>query len=262
VPPRDGDGFDGEEALVAEVIPLRRREREPREQATQERASTDELVTGGASPRSMDVPAPGDRSVWDQPTTDLRRRGLRTGATPPPASRGDAARTHVSRLSWGYLAVPVTVVVGAAVLALVLSGALRSTFGSAARLSASSTPPANSTTRGHAAITKRSPSLGARQPKGAAASRHRQEAHGRDLDRGHQSSAPGAQSTASNLAVADAAVGAAASPGSGSAAASSAAEFTPEARGSEVAAARPTPEPAANMPSTQESQCVPGELGC
>jgi hypothetical protein len=61
VPPRDGDGINGgDQELVAQIIPLRRTRQHP-----------------GSFPRvsePADEAAPlGERSIWDQPTTELRR---------------------------------------------------------------------------------------------------------------------------------------------------------------------------------------------
>jgi hypothetical protein len=65
VPTRDGNGLDSGEELVAQVIPLRRRGEPPQILADEPR--------GGFDP--LDEPfGQSERSVWEQPTAELRRR--------------------------------------------------------------------------------------------------------------------------------------------------------------------------------------------
>ena len=79
--PGDGDGgfTDAGDEFVAEIIPLRRRAYERGEPA----ASPDEPEAGQPAP---DRPTIAERSVWEQPTVELRRREAHPEPTPHAAA--------------------------------------------------------------------------------------------------------------------------------------------------------------------------------
>ena len=88
MPPRDGDP-DGE--LLAQVIPLRRRASEP---------SVREVLADEPAPPSdgPGTPLPSsERSVWDQPVLDLRRRAT-NGARSAGRAPGAEVRVRVRHL--------------------------------------------------------------------------------------------------------------------------------------------------------------------
>jgi hypothetical protein len=98
VPPRDGDP-DGE--LLAQVIPLRRREREP--------SAREILADEPAVPLDgPETPPPSvERSVWDQPIVELRRRapdGSRSTGGAPAAVTPVRVRRVLARLLAGAAA--------------------------------------------------------------------------------------------------------------------------------------------------------------
>ncbi len=110
----DGEGFgsDPGEELVARVIPLRRRGESPRVLADEPRPPS--------SPPE-DEPARGERSVWDPPPGELRRRT-------PQASRPSHAGTGVpARRAPGALlgsgAAAAAAIIATVLLALALGGA-------------------------------------------------------------------------------------------------------------------------------------------
>lgn len=242
MPPRDGDRFssDGEDGLVAQIIPLRHRECDPDEQPSPGTQARDD----DPPPSLGDVPPQGERSIWDPPTAELRRRRTETGSTESFGSRVDGAGRLASRFSWRLLAVAATVALGAVVFALVVSSAYRGRSGSAMRQTASSALGASSTAKGHSATATHSSARRSRQAQTGAGSPRQQQPRTRELHRHHQQSPPPtAQGTASGLAVADSAA-------------------RPATRPSESTPAQAAPAPSANTPSTSQSQCVPGELGC
>jgi len=266
VPPRDGDRFssDGEDGLVAQIIPLRHRERDPDEQPSPGAQARD--VVADDPPASLgDVPPRGERSIWDPPTAELRRRRTEPGSTRSFGSRVDGAGTLASRFSWRLLAVAATVALGAVVFALVVSSAYRGQSGSAMRQTASSALRASSTAKGHSATANHSPARRSRQAQNAAGSPRQQQPRTRELHRHHpQSPPPAAHGTASESAVADSAAGVPTSAIRGPTAASSTGASPPATRPSESASvqAQDAPAPSASTPSTPQGQCVPGELGC
>lgn len=261
VPPRDGDRFssDGEDGLVAQIIPLRHRERDPDEQpspGTQARDDDPPLSLG-------DVPPQGERSIWDPPTAELRRRRTETGSTQSLGSRVDGGGTLASRFSWRLLAVAATVALSAVVFALAVSSAYRGQSGSAMRQTASSTLRASATAKGRSATANHSPARRSRQAQTAAGSPRQQQPRRRELHRHHpQSPPPAAHGTASESAVADSAAGVPTSAIRGPTAASSTGASPPATRPSESTPAQAAPAPSASTPSTPQGQCVPGELGC
>jgi hypothetical protein len=121
VPPRDGDGIssdtDGE--LLAQIIPLRRRQSEP----GAPEILADEPAGALEGPEALPSLS-AERSVWDQPSVDLRRRAPSGG----PASGGPAADTRLlgHRMLAGFLTGAAAIAaVGAiaVVVALALGGA-------------------------------------------------------------------------------------------------------------------------------------------
>ncbi len=117
-PPRDGDG-DGE--MVAQIIPLRRRAGPIAPPRSPDHRPREVL----APPR--EPPAATERSVWDQPTTELRRRTIpdsvwSTDAPAPsaPLHRGRAERWALMPAAVGVAAlalVALVLVVGGLLLA-------------------------------------------------------------------------------------------------------------------------------------------------
>ncbi len=258
VPPRDGDrvSSDGEDGLVAQIIPLRHRERDPDEHQGPRTPASEETLASARelSPR-------GERSIWDPPAAELRRRRTEPGSTQSLTAPARGVASLASRLSWRVAAVPAVAAVGAAVLVLVLVGALRSQSGSAMRQVASSTPSANR----RSAIANHSRARGSRQAQTAAGSHRQQQLRTRELHRHHPQSPPAAaHGTASESAVADSTAGAPASTIHGRMGASSTAKSPPANLHNESALAQAEAAPAssASTPATPQSQCVPGELGC
>jgi hypothetical protein len=236
VPPRDGDDISAgsDDELVAQIIPLRQREQ-------------DSVYPPRVLEPVDDPPPLGERSVWDQPTTELRR-ATRRASVPSSSSRvvGIAAR-----ISWRRVVPAVAVVLGGTLLALALVATLDGGSGRAIRPAAPS--KAGATTIAHATgtLTARSPARRASQRR-PAISDHEHQLRARERQRAREPQPSDVQSAGSGLAVASSGAGTSASYRPRSAAESSAAEFTPEARDSE----------SGHPPSTSESQCVPGELGC
>jgi hypothetical protein len=120
VPPRDGDGIssDADGELLAQIIPLRRRQSEP--------GAPEILADEPAGPLEGPEALPSssvERSVWDQPSVDLRRR-----APNGPASGGPAADTRLlghrslARFLTGAAAIAAVGAI-AVVVALALGGA-------------------------------------------------------------------------------------------------------------------------------------------
>jgi hypothetical protein len=115
-PPRDGDG-DGE--MIAQIIPLRRRAGPIASPRSPDRRPREVLDP----PREPSTPA--ERSVWDQPTTALRRRPIPesvwsadTPAASAPIHKGRAVRWALMPLAAGVAAVALVA------LALVVGGLL------------------------------------------------------------------------------------------------------------------------------------------
>ncbi len=109
----DGEGFSSDpgEELVAKVIPLRRRGESPRVLADEPRPPSN---------APEDEPARGERSVWDPPPGELRRRTPRAGGPSRAGRRVLARRTPGGLLGAGAAAA--ATIIAAALLALGLGG--------------------------------------------------------------------------------------------------------------------------------------------
>jgi hypothetical protein len=256
VPPHDGDRppSESEDGLVAQIIPLRHRQRD---------------AGATPSPRTLmlhaeDAPRPdaddvslGERSVWDPPTGELRRRGTQPGAAPSPTVRADRVSTLVSRFSWRVVAAAATVALGGALLALVLSSAFSGPAGSATRQASVSTRRASSSANARV-IANRLLAPGSRPASNAAGGHHQQQPGGRP----HRHSRPPSSSAAYGTSLASDMPDSTTPTSSGPASttASSASESPPTSSPGESASAPAAPSAGAR--STPQSQCVPGELGC
>jgi len=264
VPPRDGDRFssDGDEGLVAQIIPLRHREREPYAQQTPRTAAGDEALED-TLPSAGEPLSQGERSIWDPPTVELRRRGTQRGPTLSLAAPSPAAGAVAFRLSWRVLALPAMTAIAAAVLALILAGALRGPAGSAVRGRALATATASSAATGGGLVANRSSSARASSAARAIRRKHSQQPpRGRRRNARRRQSSPPRRTR--ELAVADSGAGAPTSAIGRPTAASSTTESSSATRPGESASAEAQGAlaPGASAPSTARSQCVPGELGC
>ncbi len=255
MPPRDGDDLsaEGEDGLVAQIIPLRQREHEGEDHGhgfhgAQAREDQNRFVRPGNFPLA-------ERSVWDQPTTELRRR-TDPDSSSPFASLAHRAGRHASRPSWRLVGIAVAAATATAVLLAVTDHR-----GSAPRHE-SSIPKVNATVTSAGASS--SPARRSPKAQGAAeGTRQRKTPRGRgEGDRG--SSVVLAHGGVSAPAVA--------SPRAGkSAGGIQPAAPTPASLGSS-SVSRPNesapghtqeaPPASATTPSRSQDQCVPGELGC
>jgi hypothetical protein len=256
VPPRDGDELssEGEDGLVAQIIPLRQREHEAGEPSSPAPETLDDRF-----PSSIDVPL-GERSVWDQPTAELRRRTTGDPAQPPTITalvRGGGARSR----RW-LVAVPVVVVVSAAVLALLLGSAFRGQPGPAVRQVGSSASSANSTASSRVTTVSRSLARPRRAPGTTGGTRPSQRSRDLQRHRYHRPSPPNAGDTSSGSSAANSRTLAPAANTEGSTTSSPEGSLGNRPGDSAPAQAQSPPAPSANAPSTSQSQCVPGELGC
>lgn len=262
VPPRDGDGSSSEDGdgLVAQIIPLRHRGREADEQPPP-RTSAQELAEDDLPPSASYASARGERSVWDQPTAELRRRAD-PGSTRASSSSGAGDRRLTAPRPRRLLAAAAAVTLGVVALAIVFSSALQGQR--PAIRHAGSALRASSTVNTRSPVANGSAARRSRHAQSAAGARHQQRPHRSGLDLHRQrGSAPAARGAASGPAVSDAEAGTptsalvdqTAASGAGSAPATTPSESAP-------AQAQVAPEPSASTPSTPQNQCVPGELGC
>ncbi len=122
VPPREGDGIsidtDGE--LLAQIIPLRRRTSEPYAPAI--------LADEPAGPLEdpEDLPSlPVERSVWDQPSVELRRRAPNGGAASGRTTGDTRFLGHrmAARFLAGAAAIAAVGAIAVVVVTLALGGA-------------------------------------------------------------------------------------------------------------------------------------------
>jgi hypothetical protein len=237
VPPRDDDELssEGEDGLVAQIIPLRQREHEAGEPSSPAPETLDDRF-----PSPRDVPL-GERSVWDQPTAELRRRGTEADSGTPHTPSTHGASALALRFSRRFLAVAAMATVAATVLALTLGGALQGQPRSAPRHGARRSPQAQS-----------------------AGGTHRQQPRRQQDGRHRSSSVHTARHAASESKVASSSAGARIEeirrPPPVPMSAGSSSEIRPQE--SAPVHAQGTPSPSVSTPSTSQSECVPGELGC
>lgn len=229
MPPRDGDGIftEGEDELVAQIIPLRRQGLEPDER----HSGPDELYSQAREPE----PQVAERSVWDEPATELRRRE-------PPATRRRRRAAAAATVA----------VICVLVLALAL-GIFQGRSGSGARPAGSSASRARLAAKSNNATVRRQAGAGSSAVSGAtrpSSSPQRSSASHGVLHR-HQPRGSGqqrrqtVQSAAAVTPTAPALVPAESSMG------------TPAQQRAVYGA------PAASQGSSaSHSECVPGELGC
>jgi cytoskeletal protein RodZ len=246
VPPRDGNGSStgAEDELVAKIIPLRRRGSD----AHEPRSYEPERESEGLVDSPEEPPLLAERSVWEQPTVELRRRG-----TPDT----DSASRRRSMPRW-LVTVPVVAIglIGMAVVLVIALSTARNQAQSRRRTGAPVSSGLAARSAATTAVNKRASSLSHRVS--AEATRNRQSRGSSSLDgqRVTRSSIPSTTGDAGVIAhtTAPSQPAASSSPASGSVAQSV----------SESAPARPQSSPAsrAGAPSTSQSQCVPGELGC
>lgn len=245
MPPRDGNGGStgSEDELVAKIIPLRRRGPE----AHEPRSHVPEHGSDDRVDSPEDPPLLAERSVWEQPTVELRRRG--TQDTDPAFGRHSMPR-------W-LVAVPVVAIglIGMAIVLVIALSTARNQAQPKRRTGAPVSSGLAARSTATTAVKKRTSSLSHRVSAEARRNRHGRGSSSSDRLRVTRSSTlstgdPGVivPTTAPSQPVASP------SPASGSVA-------QPV---SESAPARPQSSPAsqAGAPSTSQSQCVPGELGC
>ena len=263
MPPRDGDGIfgDNDGELLAQVIPLRRREAEPDEWVPSQPFDPEPTDTFGAAPEldaAHSLSSPVERSVWDQPITELRRREEHSPA------RSSLASTLAARVSedhpprWSIAAA--LAIIGLAIVALAL-GALHRQSGLPTQGAASSSAKLASTSSTAGETQRGSFSS---QPSSV---HHQQKARGRE----HRSQAsrttrqrqPGTHATYTAREYVPAGSGADTSIQDSSTA--TPVTSVPVAQhaieGAPASSRSPSPsQPPATAPA--QSSCVPGELGC
>jgi hypothetical protein len=251
VPTRDGDGYAPEDGdgLVAQIIPLRQRARDPDEQL--------QPATPAQPHAAIDAAGCEERSVWDQPMTELRRRVDAPGSEPPAASVASRG-ISIARLPRGL--VVVAALLGMTVIALLVSNAIPGHVSGMRQLHAS----ASSTSQARAPFPGGSAALRARHVTRAASSRDQQRPYqpARHLH-ARRGQAPGVQDGTSDSTVADSGGSAPAnSPLGRTETASVGVTSTPAPSESPPAQTQTALQASANTSSTPQQQCVPGELGC
>lgn len=225
--PRDGDipGHGSEEQLVAEIIPLRRR--------ASQRPDVEQRLAGEQAMAACALT--GERSVWEPPSGELRRR------IPPKRLRAAAVRRALGR--HGFRGVLAVAALGLCVASVVLLLGLAPTHPAARR---------TSEMRGNVASTS----------NGKLAQQHSARSEDRG-DRGshakhHGSSRAKVTKQARRPRGPDLA-------GRQSTAGSASLAVT-HSQVSTVSSQPTVPQPAASSAaasdSTAQSECVPGELGC
>jgi hypothetical protein len=248
VRPGDGTPPDVDDELVAQIIPLRRRDQASATQTLNDgRTEPSPRTTNLASPTNPALPA--ERSVWDQPTTELRRR------TPASTRAGMQERWSRPWTTWRARSVKVAATVLATALCV---GLLELSLGALRGGSA----PAPKPTRASAAAGisgGNRPALGTRSSSRPSVSSSR----GRPTHQTRRDALPradnptGAEKRAAPTppAVELAVSNTSAAARSGDTAAGSAVENAP--------APAESPAPSHDSaPALAQSQCVPGELGC
>jgi hypothetical protein len=244
VRPGDDDGTptEADDELVAQIIPLRRRD-----QASATQTLPDEQSE--RFPRTHHSLPPAERSVWDQPTTELRRR--------TPARAHPDAREHRER-SWRSER-PRSVKVAATVFASVLcAGLLALTLDTLKGRSAPA--PARAQGSAGSAISASNQagtasSRSSRLPVSASRGRatHQPKRHQRPGARHRAGPPKRAASTTPTVELTVADAGAPTRSGNSTA---------PAAVENAASSAQSRPPSQTTDPAPAQSQCVPGELGC
>jgi hypothetical protein len=244
VPPRDGDrsSTDTDGELLAQVIPLRRRENE-----------LDELQGQPFAPQPADTfdvapepSSPLERSVWDQPITELRRRETQSPARASLASRlATRPRPRVYGAHPPRWSIAAAVgITGLAIVALAFGALLQGPPGSRARGAVSSTSEAKLVAGSSTAEGARRRSSPSHPASAARRVPHKSKIQGAQHHR-ERAGQPATTHTASSSAL----------PSSSATGASATLESAP-------AHPQSSPSPHDSVPSASQNQCVPGELGC
>jgi hypothetical protein len=236
VRPGDDDGTptEADDELVAQIIPLRRRDQASGTQTLPDKQS-------GRFPRTDDPLPPAERSVWDQPTTELRRRT-------PARTRPDAPE-HRNR-AWTSER-PRSLKVAATVFASVLCvGLLTLTLATLKGRSAPAPARAQGSARGAIAASNQAGAASrrsSRSPVSSSRGRARHETRRNARPRAHQwtGATKRAASTTPTVEPTIADAGAATRSGNNTA----------------PPTESPPPSQATDPPPAQ-TRCVPGELGC
>ena len=230
---------EADDELVAQIIPLRRRD-----QALATQTLPDEQSE--RSPRPHDPRPPAERSVWDEPTTELRRRTLASTRAHVPERRNRAFRSDRPR----------AVKVAATVLASFLCvGLLALTLDTLKGRSAPAPPRAQdsagaiSASNQAGAASRRSSKSPVSSSRGSATHQPKRE----ERPRAHHRAGPSKRSapTTTTAEVADA--GAAVRSGNNAA---------PAAVENAASSAQSSPPAQATDSAPAQTRCVPGELGC
>jgi hypothetical protein len=269
VPPRDGDrsSTDTDGELLARVIPLRRRESEPDEPLQSQPFEPELVDTFDVAPEPS---SPLERSVWDQPITELRRRETQSPARASLVSRlATRARPRVYGAHPPRWSIAAAVgIIGLAIVALAL-GALHGQPGASARGAVSATVSATADaklagTSSTAGETQRGSSSS--QPSSA---HHRQKARGRahrsEVSGGTRQRQPDTHATHTARGYVPAGSGAdtSATVQDGSTATPVRSVPVAEHAVESAPASSRSPSPShASARSPLQSSCVPGELGC
>ncbi len=164
MPPRDGDGTAGDDELVAQIIPLRRRAGPIAPAQSPDRRPREVLAP------PLDPPAPTERSVWGQPMPELRRRPIPDSVWSPDTS-APSAPSYLGGPAARWAVMPAAVAAVAVVaVALVVGGLLLVQPRRAAQHTGSSTSHARvSASAAHA----KSHSTASHRTSATGAARHR-----------------------------------------------------------------------------------------
>jgi hypothetical protein len=270
VPPRDGDGTaPGDDELVAQIIPLRRRESESEDMPAPALADGHAPTNGSLSPA--------ERSVWDPPTADLRRRKPSHAARQVTTAGADTYGAQVRQ--WVVGAAVATVAVAGIAILVVALGILHGQPGVAAGRAGLSASQVQTTASGNTGAARRPSAQAAHTQHPTTIDRH----HGRaahhiqlvsngSAHKSHAASAPHpASSGATTTPVQEPAPAAQPSTDAsqtraasqeGSASQADSASGEDRASGGAASSSQGNAPPHIATPSTTTSQCVPGELGC
>jgi hypothetical protein len=268
VPPRDGDGIfsdtDGE--LLAQVIPLRRREAEQDEWVQRQPFDPEPTETFDAAPwldAAQDLSSPVERSVWDQPITELRRR---EALSPARSSLASTLRTGAAwnRPPQRWAIAAAMGIIGVAVIALAF-GALHSQSGARAPGAVSASVDAKLASTSSTAGEAQRGSFSS-QPSPA---HHQQKARGREhrsrVSRTARQLHPDTHATDTVREYLSAGSGADTSTTVEHSAATTSVTSVPQPQHAveDAPASSRSPSPShAPAAAPAQSSCVPGELGC